>query len=105
MRTVTCVGRAAAFAIACVVLSSTVVWAERLPLRQYVSADGLPHERVKRIVADSRGFIWFATPDGLGRFDGNRFVTWRRTDGLPHDSINDILETRNGVYWFATNGG
>ncbi len=99
-------GRAAAFAIACVVvLSFEAAWAERLPLRQYASTDGLPHERVKRIVADSRGFIWFATPDGLGRFDGNRFVTWRRTDGLPHDSINDILKTREGVYWFATNGG
>jgi signal transduction histidine kinase/ligand-binding sensor domain-containing protein len=102
---VTCVGRVAAFAIAILAVTPGMLRAERLPLRLYASADGLPHERVKRIVADSRGFMWFATPDGLGRFDGNRFVTWGRADGLPHDSINDILETRDGAYWFATNGG
>jgi signal transduction histidine kinase/ligand-binding sensor domain-containing protein len=98
-------GRVGAALLAVIVLVPALAHGERLPLRQYARPDGLPHERVKRIVADSRGFIWFATPDGLGRFDGNRFVTWRRGDGLPHDSINDILETRDGIYWFATNGG
>jgi len=33
--------------------------AGRLPIRQYTTADGLPHDRVTRIVADSKGFLWF----------------------------------------------
>jgi ligand-binding sensor domain-containing protein/two-component sensor histidine kinase len=79
--------------------------AERLALRTYGVADGLPQEGVKRIVRDSRGFLWFCTFDGLSRFDGTRFVNYGVRDGLPHPSINDLLESRRGVYWVATNGG
>jgi ligand-binding sensor domain-containing protein/two-component sensor histidine kinase len=79
--------------------------AEHLPVRVYTSADGLGQNRVKRIVRDSRGFLWFCTADGLSRFDGYRFTTYDTSQGLPYPSINDLLETRQGVYWLASNGG
>jgi ligand-binding sensor domain-containing protein/signal transduction histidine kinase len=79
--------------------------AEQLPVRVYTSADGLGQNRVKRIVRDSRGFLWFCTADGLSRFDGYRFTTYDTSQGLPYPSINDLLETRAGVYWLASNGG
>ena len=78
---------------------------EEPPVRSYGVADGLPQEGVKRIVRDSRGFLWFSTYDGLSRFDGTRFVNYGVKDGLPNPSPNDLLETRSGVYWIATNGG
>ncbi|HEV2881658.1 MAG TPA: two-component regulator propeller domain-containing protein [Pyrinomonadaceae bacterium] len=81
------------------------VRAEQLPVRVYTSADGLGQNRVKRIVRDSRGFLWFCTADGLSRFDGYRFTTYDATQGIPYPSINDLLETRGGVYWIASNGG
>jgi ligand-binding sensor domain-containing protein/signal transduction histidine kinase len=83
----------------------TDVAAEHPALRAYEVADGLPQEGVKRIVRDSRGFLWFCTYDGLSRFDGTRFVNYGVKDGLPHPSINDLLESRSGDYWIATNGG
>src|SRR5262249_60699831 len=86
-------------------LISAPLHAERLPLRNYRSADGLPHDRVKRIVRDSVGFLWFGTVEGLARFDGWRFARYSVDDGLPHPSVNDILETAPGVYWIATQGG
>src|SRR5262245_35682564 len=79
--------------------------AERLPLRNYRSADGLPHDRIKSIFRDSRGFLWFCTVEGLGRFDGHHFERYGVDDGLPSQSINDIIETAAGVYWIASNGG
>jgi ligand-binding sensor domain-containing protein len=48
--------------------------AEQLPVKTYTVADGLAHNRVKRIVQDSHGFLWFCTADGLSRFDGYRFT-------------------------------
>ena len=87
-----------------VVLSQRPVVAERLPIRLYTIADGLPHDRINRIVRDSHGFLWFCTPGGLGRFDGERFVSYHEQDGLPSESVNDILED-GLVYWVATNGG
>jgi signal transduction histidine kinase/ligand-binding sensor domain-containing protein len=80
-------------------------FAERLPLTFHNTASGLPHDRVKCIARDSRGFQWFCTPAGLGRFDGERFVVYGVDQGLSHPSINHLLEARDGTYWVATNGG
>jgi len=79
--------------------------AEQLPIKSYTTADGLARDSVNRIVQDSRGFLWFATAEGLSRFDGYRFTNYGVEQGLPHRSINDLLETRNGVYWIATGDG
>ena len=79
--------------------------AERLPLRKYTTEDGLAHARVRRIVRDPRGFLWFCTVDGLSRFDGAEFVTYRTGDGLPDPWVTDVLATRDGAYWVATNAG
>lgn len=75
-----------------------------LPVRTYTTADGLPHNRLKRIRVDREGFLWFCTTGGLSRFDGRAFVTYGVADGLPVPSVNDFLETPEGV-WVATNGG
>ena len=82
-----------------------VVNAERLPIKTYTTADGLPHSSIHRIVRDSRGFLWFCTGEGLSRFDGYSFVNYGATEGLPHPTVNDLLQTRSGDYWIATNGG
>ncbi len=77
---------------------------KQLPIKTYTLADGLAHDRVKRIVRDSRGFLWFCTADGISRFDGYQFLTFDSRQDLPNPSTNDLLETRAGVYWIATNG-
>jgi signal transduction histidine kinase/ligand-binding sensor domain-containing protein len=79
--------------------------AERLPIRAYTTADGLAHNTVNRIVRDSRGFLWFATDDGLSRFDGYTFTNYSVEQGLPHPKVMDLLETRTGELWVATFGG
>ena len=83
----------------------TTADAERLPIRVYTVEDGLAHARVRRIVRDARGFLWFCTIDGLSRFDGVQFVTYRTADGLPDPWVTDLLATRDGAYWVATNSG
>ena len=79
--------------------------AEVLPIRSYNTADGLAGDSINRIVADSRGFVWFCTPEGLSRFDGYRFVNFGLAEGLPHRSVNALLETRSGEYLAGTGGG
>ena len=63
-----------------VVLSASPIFAERLPLKIYTSADGLGSSFVSFLMRDQRGFMWFCTRDGLSRFDGARFVTYRIGD-------------------------
>src|SRR6266436_379819 len=86
-------------------LVTPVAQSERLPIKIYATADGLPNNEVNKIVRDSRGFLWFCTADGISRFDGYGFTNYGTNEGLPHPYINDLLETRAGEYWLATNGG
>ena len=79
--------------------------AERLPLKPYTVADGLPNNVINKIARDSRGFLWFCTAEGLARFDGYSFTNYGVDQGLPHTTVNDFLETRAGELWIATNGG
>ncbi len=81
------------------------VCAETLPLKSYTTSDGLAHDRVNRIVRDSRGFLWFCTSEGLSRFDGYEFKNYTQDDGLPHRAVYDFLETRGGEIWIATGDG
>ena len=82
---------------------ASVAAAERLPVKSYTVDNGLAHNRVKRIVQDSRGFLWFCTADGLSRFDGSQFINYQIEDGLLAPSINDLAEGGDGIYWIATN--
>src|SRR3569832_723673 len=72
--------------------------AEQLPIRTYTTADGLPRDRVYKIVSDPRGFLWFCTYDGLSRFDGYEFVNYSVAQGLPQRVVSDLLVTRSGEY-------
>ena len=77
-----------ALAVALLVLAAgSVVRTERLPIRIYATADGLAHNKVNRIVKDSRGFLWFCTAEGLSRFDGYAFANFGTDQGLPHADV------------------
>src|ERR1700716_4162882 len=75
------------------VLSSSTVRGERLPIRSYTVGDGLLQDRVLKIKQDSRGFLWFCTAGGISRFDGYGFANFTTADGLPDRHVNDFLET------------
>jgi ligand-binding sensor domain-containing protein/signal transduction histidine kinase len=78
---------------------------EVLPIRSYTTSDGLAADRIDCIVPDSRGFIWFCTPEGLTRFDGYRMVSFGASDGLPSGAVDSFLETRSGAYLVGTDRG
>jgi signal transduction histidine kinase/ligand-binding sensor domain-containing protein len=81
------------------------VRAERLPVKIYTSADGLGSSFIDYLMRDSRGFMWFCTRDGLSRFDGARFITYRIGDKNAPPGIEGIYQTRDGAYWITTTGG
>jgi len=63
--------------------------------------NGLPAGTVPRILADSRGYVWFPHSEGLTRYDGNSFHSFTKADGLPSDRVYDIIERPDGAYWIA----
>jgi signal transduction histidine kinase/ligand-binding sensor domain-containing protein len=53
--------------------------------------------------------MWFATRDGLNRYDGNAFIVYKNNpndpDSLSSNFIQDLLEDDHGYLWIATNTG
>jgi ligand-binding sensor domain-containing protein/two-component sensor histidine kinase len=79
--------------------------ADQLPARAYTTADGLPVNRMNDILADRLGFLWFASEEGLTRFDGYQFQTFGTADGLPSKAITALLQDHDGTYWLGTHKG
>lgn len=92
-------------ALALLCMPPALCEAQRLPATIYTTGQGLANNNVYKIVPDSRGFIWFATREGLSRFDGYTFTNYGVDDGLPSGVVNDFLETHEGVYLVATTAG
>ncbi|MBN1186398.1 MAG: hypothetical protein JXB49_29250 [Bacteroidales bacterium] len=71
--------------------------------------DGLSHNRVNSIIRDKDGFIWFATNEGLNRYDGYDFRIYNHTIGdtltINHNIVRDILNDRRGRLWIASDSG
>ncbi len=71
--------------------------------------DGLSQVSVYSIIQDSQGFIWIATEDGLNKFDGYEFKTFKPDQidkfSISHNYIWELLEDSSGKIWIGTNGG
>src|SRR3569833_2764327 len=52
-----------------------------LKFTSLTSRDGLLSNSVNAILKDSRGLMWFATDDGLNKFDGTNFTVYRYSQG------------------------
>jgi len=71
--------------------------------------DGLSQSNVQAILQDSTGYMWFATENGLNRYDGYSIRNYSRERGNPNGLVNDfiwvIAEDGERNLWLATQGG
>ncbi len=87
--------------------------AEPLPqdlrFRRLNVEDGLPHATVLMVLQDQQGFMWFATADGLARYDGYDFTVFRHDPADPNSLSNNntfaIIQSQDGLIWVGTDPG
>lgn len=69
----------------------------------YGPEDGLPQHTIMSIVQDRKGFMWFSTWNGLCRFDGYNFYTYKIQQGdkyhMRSNRIDFISEDKYGYIW------
>ena len=71
-------------------------------------SDGLAHNGVTSILEDSKGYLWFGTYDGINKFDGYEFKTFKNTfnqDLLTSNRVRTITEDTKGNLWIGTDDG
>ncbi|MBT5832637.1 MAG: SpoIIE family protein phosphatase, partial [Candidatus Latescibacteria bacterium] len=66
--------------------------------------DGLAHNVVTTVTQTSDGAMWFATINGISRYDGQNWKTFTTQDGLPANMVRDLVVESNGVIWAAMSG-
>ena len=85
---------------------NTVYGGIELRSKQMRTSDGIPNNSVRYMYQDSKGFLWLATLNGLSRYDGNSFLTFRPESGekvsLADNRIYDLTEDKNGFLWIST---
>ncbi len=70
---------------------------------KYGAESGLPQSYVTGIQQDKDGFIWVSTMDGLARFDGYEFLTFRSESENPNSistsRISQMFIDKNNKLW------
>lgn len=84
-------------------LCTTISLAQQYPFVYYTPKDGLVNSRVKRILQDSYGRMYFLTYGGLSVYDGARFTNYHRQNGLAHEVVNDVAEVAPDSFFVAVN--
>ncbi len=71
--------------------------------------NGLSQDHVNAIFKDHKGFMWFATDDGLNKYDGYQFTVYKhnteRASSLSNNYVYDMLEDDAHNLWVATASG
>ncbi|CAM3850695.1 hypothetical protein PMAG_a2639 [Pseudoalteromonas mariniglutinosa NCIMB 1770] len=78
--------------------------------QHYGIEEGLSQSVVFNIQQDQQGFMWFATQDGLNRFDGNQFEVFK-TSAKSNNSLSNnyiyplLLDSQNQLFIGTRHGG
>lgn len=70
----------------------------------YTAKDGLASNTVYDVAQDDDGFLYFATDNGLSRFDGKEWKTFTVKDGLPDNEVLLIFKDSKNRLWLSTFG-
>ena len=75
----------------------------------YNSESGLLSNQVNTIVQDQEGFIWIGTTDGLQRFDGTRYKSFRHQENdpasIPSNPVWQLLPGKENQLWILLADG
>ncbi|MBI5091265.1 MAG: hypothetical protein HZB26_02345 [Candidatus Hydrogenedentes bacterium] len=60
---------------------------------------------VRGVTFDSLGRLWFASPQGVGCYDGKSWSLYTGKEGLPYNDFTCLAPGEGGAVWFGTQIG
>ncbi len=94
------------------ILSFVIVFwasADDLSFKHLTVEDGLSQGSIYEIVQDSSGYLWFATEDGLNRYDGYGFKIYRNDPADSTSLVNNFIRAMSvapdGTIWLGSYRG
>ncbi len=108
--------QAFSYRILCLFYAAAIVFyvpeqacAQTIKFKNLGTDNGLSVGCIQGLMQDKKGFMWFATQDGLNKYDGYEVTVYRNNpksnSTLSNNDILAIYEDRQGKIWVGTNGG
>src|SRR5215210_4428483 len=73
---------------------------------RWTRREGLPQMSVLCGLQDRAGYLWLGMQEGLARFDGISFRTFKVEDSpLPSNYVSALFEDRRGRIWIGSDTG
>jgi signal transduction histidine kinase/ligand-binding sensor domain-containing protein/DNA-binding response OmpR family regulator len=97
--------------IYCIFFSGINVFSQNINFnfKHLTTREGLSSNDVRAVFEDSNGFMWFATQDGLNRWDGYKFNVFKNYNNDENSISNNFLlclaEDNSKNIWIGTNHG
>ncbi|WP_262248972.1 hybrid sensor histidine kinase/response regulator transcription factor [Parapedobacter soli] len=97
------------FLVLFILIAATCYGQAPLDFRNYQVTDGLSSNTITSVYQDRMGFMWFGSRNGLNRFDGQRFHTFKHdpkdSTSIGSNSIFSLHEDSQGQLWVGTYQG
>lgn len=69
----------------------------------YGTEDGLSHRMITSVIKDEDGFMWMGSWNGINRFDGKKFVSYKPAPNdkyqLENNRIDQLVDDKIGGIW------
>jgi len=92
-----------AFVLWLVVCNYQSLYGQHIRFDHFDTRKGLSQNNIYSLLVDSTGYIWIGTLEGITRFDGNKFATYRsfpsQNNTLKGNFINKLSACPNGNIW------
>ena len=89
------------------IIKTLPVFCQQMIFNKVLPPEGKSFGMVTCIKQDINGYMWFATPNGLYKYDGYRYISYVHDSSDSHSLANDYIETINtdtdGLIWVGTN--
>jgi signal transduction histidine kinase/ligand-binding sensor domain-containing protein/DNA-binding response OmpR family regulator len=95
-----------------ILLTVGTSWAQKntaVSFKHLTTNEGLSQSTVTSIIQDDQGFMWFATQDGLNKYDGKSLRVYKNDltnpKSISHNYIQTLFKDRDGNIWIGSNEG
>ncbi len=96
--------------ILCISSSTLIAQNTKLKTFEHLNPDqGMNSYIAPCLIQDKTGYLWFGTYNGLNRYDGNSFTSYKHEPGNPNcinsGSVQALCEDKDGNIWVGTSLG
>jgi len=88
-----------------IIVQVTIGFSQVPGFRNISYREGLPASNIYDMLNDANGYVWFASDNGVIRYNGFEFTHFTTEQGLPFNSTLIMYEDYKGRIWFLSYSG